>query len=156
MACDYVDQKKLARNGKPLWICSKCGGKIAVDGQAPKSQICPTDEVDLVALRAQEDERRKAFEAQWPSMIEQAKNLGGALVRFASAPAEERFVSDEVFQQRIEICNGCPWKVTTKHGDRCKKCACYLSNVVGKARLKTEQCPIGKWPVTVEADGPTS
>jgi len=48
--------------------------------------------------------------------------------------------TQEVFEQRLEICKACPEliQMTTQ----CKKCGCFMS---AKAKLEAAKCPLGKW-----------
>jgi hypothetical protein len=49
-------------------------------------------------------------------------------------------VSDEVQQERLEICKACPELI--KLTSQCKKCGCLMNL---KTKLKEAACPIGKW-----------
>lgn len=49
-------------------------------------------------------------------------------------------VSDEVQQERLEICKACPELI--KLTSQCKKCGCIMNL---KTKLKEAACPIGKW-----------
>ena len=44
-------------------------------------------------------------------------------------------------KQRQAICRGCPHKVSTKLGDKCALCGCFIALKV----MGTKPCPIGKW-----------
>ena len=46
----------------------------------------------------------------------------------------------ELIEQRLVICNSCPW--FNKRLVKCRKCGCYMKL---KTTLKLAQCPIGKW-----------
>jgi len=53
-------------------------------------------------------------------------------------------VSDAEFQRRMAICTACEFLDNTTQ--RCGKCGCFVAaQVIGKARLATETCPIDKW-----------
>jgi hypothetical protein len=49
-------------------------------------------------------------------------------------------VEEEIADQRLEICLGCPQliKLTTQ----CKECGCIMS---AKTKLPNAECPLGKW-----------
>lgn len=46
----------------------------------------------------------------------------------------------ELIDQRLAICNECPW--LNKRLMKCKKCGCFMHL---KSTLKQATCPIGKW-----------
>jgi len=51
-----------------------------------------------------------------------------------------RFVSSEVGDERIAICNSC--EEYNKTLDICKKCGCYMP---AKSKLAKAKCPLNKW-----------
>jgi len=80
----------------------------------------------------------------YPSLTQQAKNL----VNFASQVASTKgpmFVSDEVKEQRLNICKVC------EHYDasqiRCKQCGCFL---LQKASFSLDSCPLQKWNIMTQ------
>lgn len=48
----------------------------------------------------------------------------------------------KVFDQRMQICRGCPELKVKLIGSYCEVCGC---NVKAKARLTGQSCPLGKW-----------
>lgn len=48
-------------------------------------------------------------------------------------------VSKEQYQERLTICNTCPFR----EGKKCTKCGCAIHL---KAKGKAFNCPEGKWP----------
>lgn len=78
-----------------------------------------------------------------PSIVEQAKNLGHAVVDWAKGGFH--MVPDDVFWKRIAICRACPWwqEIAGPMIGRCKKCGCSSA----KHRLATSRCPLNppKW-----------
>ena len=59
-----------------------------------------------------------------------------------------QYVSKEEFRRRLSLCNSCPERLKdcgnnrlTKFS-RCPECGCFLRL---KARLETEECPLGDW-----------
>jgi hypothetical protein len=73
-----------------------------------------------------------------PSLATQAGNFAGSFLRhammgFPKAPAEQ-------YQERIDICNKCPF-LTKKR--KCSKCGCPITK---KAHWLGETCPEGYWP----------
>lgn len=85
----------------------------------------------------------------YPSLFEQGKNLSKFaldLVRhIKSTDGKDLMVDDELFQERINICNSC--EKYDAGPNRCKECGCYLDV---KARLILDSCPLGKWTESVE------
>ena len=49
-------------------------------------------------------------------------------------------VTDEIQQQRFDICQACPELIHATA--QCKKCGCFMKL---KTKLKEAACPIGKW-----------
>jgi hypothetical protein len=81
-----------------------------------------------------------------PGLLIAAKNAAGAVARVitAAAAGQPVQVAEAEFQRRMSLCTACENFI--KESQRCAKCACYLtSQVIGKARMATESCPIGKW-----------
>lgn len=82
-----------------------------------------------------------------PSVAKQVWNFAGALSRMAASKVKghELLVSEEVAEKRLDICALCP----IRNDDRCSKCGCFIQEtpqgLPGKAMLKTEDCPLGKW-----------
>jgi hypothetical protein len=46
----------------------------------------------------------------------------------------------EVVEERLAICNECPWLF--KPLKKCRKCGCFMQL---KTTLQQAKCPIGKW-----------
>jgi hypothetical protein len=64
------------------------------------------------------------------ALIKAAPKVAAALVRTEDPALAEK---------RLAICKGCEhWD-----GNRCRKCGCFTAL---KVRLKSESCPVGKWP----------
>lgn len=49
-------------------------------------------------------------------------------------------VSEEVIEQRLDICKQCPYLLQMTM--QCKKCGCFMSL---KTKYQISKCPIGKW-----------
>lgn len=71
-----------------------------------------------------------------PGIIEMGTNFVKSTVKHVVNGAET--VSQEEHQQRLNICNGCEYKV----GNSCKLCGCCL---IKKTKWKVSECPIGRW-----------
>lgn len=48
--------------------------------------------------------------------------------------------TNEVAQERMEICRGCPFLIQAT--TQCKECGCFM---FAKTKLKAAKCPVGKW-----------
>ncbi len=78
-----------------------------------------------------------------PGFVEKASHFASAMVDWAKSGFA--VASEEVLQQRLDICQACQhWRGTrggTLLTGRCNKCGC--SGL--KLGLASEACPIGKW-----------
>jgi hypothetical protein len=77
--------------------------------------------------------------AKFPPLHPQAWNLARSLADFVADGMKT--VSQQEYETRLKICDTCD----QRRGNRCLKCGCRLSL---KARGRTFQCPLGKWPET--------
>jgi hypothetical protein len=80
----------------------------------------------------------------YPSLVDQGKNLAKFswdLINYIQKNQHKvLFVSDEVYEERINICKGCE-----KYNDlesRCKECGCFIP---AKAKIIIDSCPLNKW-----------
>lgn len=67
------------------------------------------------------------------------KNLGETRPWDMVNPNTE-YVTDEVQQQRFDICKACPELI--KMTSQCKKCGCIMKL---KTKLEKATCPLQKW-----------
>jgi len=74
---------------------------------------------------------------QYPSLIQQAKNLAQFTSDVVNDPNK---VDDAVYEQRLDVCKSCNFYDVEQN--RCMQCGCWLKY---KARYSAGQCPIGKW-----------
>lgn len=51
-------------------------------------------------------------------------------------------VTAEQYQDRLEVCASCIYRVTGPAGHRCRACGCFVAI---KAKLRGFHCPQGKW-----------
>jgi hypothetical protein len=77
-------------------------------------------------------------EPQLPSLWEQAKNFGSAVVEHVATGMKK--TEEELAKERLSICDGCEFFL--KDSRRCGKCGCYMEI---KARWAETKCPLGKW-----------
>ena|SRR5579862_815334 len=75
-----------------------------------------------------------------PSLVKQAKNAAVAGVRYAAGGFAN--VDDAVYEARLAVCHKCTEKYIPE-SKRCAACGCYVEI---KARMASEDCPLGKWP----------
>lgn len=76
---------------------------------------------------------------QSPSTINIAQNLAKSMANWAKSGF--KVATKETFSSRIKVCDSCEnWDKSGKL-PKCKICGCYI----GKLRLASEKCPIGKW-----------
>ena len=80
----------------------------------------------------------KVVELKGPGVLRMGWNIATAIAGFVASGGKT--VSEEVYKQRLEICDTCP----LREGNRCsaKSCGCILEK---KAKLASEKCPEGKW-----------
>jgi len=97
-------------------------------------QMCPyrdmEDDPDLPAV----GEKIKG-----PGIVKLAANLAKAITNHIKDGGKK--VSQEEYQSRLEQCNNCQFLV--KNRCRHMKCGCFITK---KARWRSEDCPIGRWP----------
>ena len=92
--------------------------------------------------------QRPSAPPKLPPLTMRAKNAASAVTRVITAAAKGREIQvpDAEFQRRMDICVKCPSYVPNGLRPRCSQCACFLaSQLIGKARLATEKCPINSW-----------
>ena len=83
-------------------------------------------------------------EKQYPSIPQQGKNLAkfawDVMKESLSNDSTSLLVSDQIYNERLEICKSCDWYDPNQN--RCKECGCYM---LVKARLAGSHCPLDKW-----------
>ncbi len=75
---------------------------------------------------------------KYPSLIEQAKSFGKAVIDQARAGNPKR--SHEQTTKSMRICKQCPSYVA--EDERCRKCGCRMPV---KIKWATTRCPLNKW-----------
>lgn len=112
----YDDDKK-------LWICSVCGREV----NAPKENIV------LAKCKGE------------PSFTQKAVNYMKAVTKHLITGAATR--TDDEVAQCLKICESCD--VYNSEGKYCRICGCKCnankSAFTNKIRMKSQQCPRGKW-----------
>jgi hypothetical protein len=76
-----------------------------------------------------------------PSLAQQAVSLGKAVVgecRGIAAAVDP--VTPEAKAARLAVCAGCEFFIAMEN--RCSRCGC---NLVAKAAMRSQRCPVGKW-----------
>jgi len=79
---------------------------------------------------------------KYPPLHKQVKNVAKAAGKVVKnvAKGKKVIVPDKEKEARLAVCRECA--VWDKKKGRCKKCGCYGK---WKARLRSENCPLGKW-----------
>jgi hypothetical protein len=79
---------------------------------------------------------------QYPSLPEQGANLSKFVFEILkkSMKGDALMVSQEIADQRMEICKTCEYY--DEEQVRCRHCGCYLGN---KVKWALDGCPIEKW-----------
>jgi hypothetical protein len=78
-----------------------------------------------------------------PSIARQAASLGRAVAsECRSIMAGVDPVSDTEKAARLAVCSECEFLLASEN--RCAKCGC---NLAAKAAMRSQRCPLGKWPV---------
>jgi len=97
------------------------------------------------AAEVQEAAARLAEETGDPSLLEKAKHYAAALLRWAKAGWPRR-TAEEV-AACVATCESCDHYDHQKQA--CGKCGCRVSckglAIRNKAKMRTEECPEGKW-----------
>ena len=75
---------------------------------------------------------------QEPNLAEKGWRLTKSLMRYAMSGFPN--VSEELFEKRMLICNGC--ELLKKEKGTCGVCGCVVEY---KGRMETESCPEKKW-----------
>ncbi len=77
---------------------------------------------------------------QVPSIFQKAVNFGQAALRHAATGFQQ--VSEEEYQRRLEVCQGCEFF----RNNSCMKCGCQVAgSLLSKARWASSVCPEKKW-----------
>lgn len=85
--------------------------------------------------------RKPSGQRKPPSIGRRIINFAEALAKFGSNPG---LVDDETFDARITACTECEPPDGYRNGRVCEHpdCGCLL---VAKARVRSQDCPIGRW-----------
>ena len=86
-------------------------------------------------------------EPEFPSLIEQGKNLTKSAIRVAKGALNgQGFLAPQDIQKaRMKKCKKCECfyeSAINENQNRCTACGCYLTN---KVSLAAAECPKGKW-----------
>ena len=80
--------------------------------------------------------------SEYPSLPKQGKNLASFTFELIKNALETGalYVSDEIKNQRLEICRNC--EKYDSEQIRCIECGCFLEH---KAAFSIDSCPLEKW-----------
>jgi len=71
------------------------------------------------------------------------KKLEQGIIDSYQRTSEHLRSDEELQQERLDICNTCPSKITLYDNfDGCSECNCILKI---KVQVNTSTCPLGKW-----------
>lgn len=112
-----------------LYRCKVCGNNL------PDLNTDPPDKVYFPCPSLAGQPLPKPLPPKWTRFT----NFSKALARFVASP---KTVTKEQFEERLNICKDCVWR----NKNHCSVCGCKLSGLMNKPKLKTENCPLGKWP----------
>lgn len=74
--------------------------------------------------------------------IKTIKKFGKSMLKWAKGGFKS--VPDEIYNERLSICNSCEHNTSTNGFPQCSLCTCIISE---KCATNTESCPIKKWDV---------
>ena len=106
-------------------------------------RLIPIEEYNL-AMKMTKEEAAKYEPCQGckdpdlPSNLKMSKEITKAAAQALTHGIKR--VTEQVFQERIGICERCEWYRQSDR--RCARCGCFLKF---KARLEAWHCPIDKW-----------
>lgn len=89
-----------------------------------------------------------------PKISSKPLNYIKALSKFIASSIwhkELQFVNGNQYLIRLEECASCDHRHPEK--PECGVCGCKIKGIFNKAQLKTEKCPLGKWPILYETPG---
>ncbi len=118
---------------------------VTADGVRSVARTSVDGEAEAVLARQADPPRRdanppanSATEPAPPGFLGMAASFAGSMTRFASSGFKT--LPGPLVRLRLERCDPCEYRVRT----RCTLCGCFTGL---KARLRHEDCPIGRWPV---------
>ncbi len=103
-------------------------------------EFLPNREVKQINYVEVERSALTADTNNMPSTVQQINNAAKAATRVIqqAASGQPIRVSMQKYIDRMSVCNTCEYL----NNFRCAKCGCQL---MAKAMLETEKCPVGKW-----------
>jgi hypothetical protein len=150
-----------AGEGQGFWkvwaeVCIEATKKM---GEALQTQFSAglkaiEERLHLTALKGPEDLCTR-LPASWEKMLACLRPLAEIsmqAVYFTEALGRHvaggmKMVGEEVYRQRLAVCAGCDFF----RDNHCVQCGCRMAgDVIAKARWASEECPLGKWPVSRE------
>lgn len=144
----YCNRHEVTKNGHLHRLCQtnikyfnlweKCKGPLQnfVDCIRGKKRI-KNEETPEKAESEQSTSGKERKDTPLPSKLKMAKNLAKETAKHVGGGMKN--VSQEVYEERLNICGGCEFFRSDR---RCGKCGCFMDK---KAKWKTSACPIGKW-----------
>ena len=129
--CDY----RITAESQALYGCRH--RSVRTPGHLVTAEICRTCSLRTVPCDDPRPVGDNQLPLQEPSLFTKGWNLATALATFISDGA--RLVDEDVYQQRLAICDVCEYR----RGTSCALCGCGLK---AKAKGRAFECPAEKWP----------
>ena len=107
--------------------------RTSVDGEAGAALARKAD----APRRDENPPANSATAPDPPGFLGMAASFAGSMARFASSGFKT--LPGPLVRLRLQRCDPCEYRVRT----RCTLCGCFTGL---KARLRDEDCPIGRWP----------
>ena len=101
--------------------------------------VCRKCNTEMKTKFSPEKVKRKCSVNKPPGIVQKGLHFGGALVSHIADGGKKG--TDEEWEARLNICEGCEHK--RPNANSCSICGCGLK---AKARWRSEDCPINKWP----------
>lgn len=124
--CDDVPGKR---------YCQFCEGTSGLPREKEEAYLIQLGSKNGLVVQLKENNDSKTKEL--PSLWQQAKNLGKAVVKHAANLFQ--IAPDSVIEMRKSICDSCD-KLNAER--RCSECGCYVDV---KTKWASEECPLKKW-----------
>lgn len=145
------DREKWLRRGIPRLERMSDGGMLGywrrrIDSNAKARELALSTWADYqthltnLASEPRVDEVLQSVQKP-PSLLKMVGTLAKATIAETKAViAKDPPVSEGEYVRRLRLCSTCD--LFDKEASRCRSCGCYMTY---KARLRSQQCPVGKW-----------
>lgn len=142
MTAEYPECEQF--NGRKRQICRGEAGKLLADQWRMKKWGLPEWEPNVVASAGTMLSQQPP---QMPSVFVRGLNFTAALFRHAANGFRTRTPAE--IEERLEICQACPYRVDINGVVNCTKCGCMCQGnndiFLNKLAWTSETCPDGRW-----------